>query len=80
VNTPRTVSQDPQFVARTPWARESGTDLLPTPIRFPDEDPVALDPAPRLGADTEAVLREVAGYTDDQLATLRSSGALGEPG
>jgi crotonobetainyl-CoA:carnitine CoA-transferase CaiB-like acyl-CoA transferase len=34
-------------------------------------------PAPGLGADTDAVLTELLGYTQDDLAALRKSGALG---
>jgi crotonobetainyl-CoA:carnitine CoA-transferase CaiB-like acyl-CoA transferase len=34
-------------------------------------------PAPGLGADTDAVLTEILGYTQDDLAALRKSGALG---
>jgi crotonobetainyl-CoA:carnitine CoA-transferase CaiB-like acyl-CoA transferase len=34
-------------------------------------------PAPELGADTEAVLREVLGLSGDEIATLRRSGSLG---
>jgi crotonobetainyl-CoA:carnitine CoA-transferase CaiB-like acyl-CoA transferase len=33
--------------------------------------------APRLGADTESVLREVLGFSADEFASLRASGALG---
>jgi crotonobetainyl-CoA:carnitine CoA-transferase CaiB-like acyl-CoA transferase len=40
--------------------------LTETPVR----DPVG---APDLGADTDAVLRDVAGYTDEQIATVKSS-------
>ena len=39
--------------------------------------PLSLDrPAPRLGADTLAVLRELLGYGDDRVDTLRSGGVL----
>jgi len=34
-------------------------------------------PAPRLGADTEAILRDVLGYAPEQIGALRASGALG---
>ena len=37
----------------------------------------ASGPAPGLGADTEAVLRDVLGLPDDKIATLRAQGALG---
>jgi crotonobetainyl-CoA:carnitine CoA-transferase CaiB-like acyl-CoA transferase len=34
-------------------------------------------PAPALGADTDAVLREVLDLSDDEIAALRATGALG---
>jgi len=37
----------------------------------------ATGPAPGLGADTEAVLRDVLGLAPQQIAALRASGALG---
>ena len=37
----------------------------------------ATGPAPGLGADTDAVLRDVLGLTPERIATLRASGALG---
>jgi crotonobetainyl-CoA:carnitine CoA-transferase CaiB-like acyl-CoA transferase len=37
----------------------------------------AQGPAPRLGADTEAVLREVLGYAPERIDALRSGGVLG---
>lgn len=38
--------------------------------------PPAIRPAPTLGADTEAILRELLGLTDDGIADLRRSGAI----
>jgi crotonobetainyl-CoA:carnitine CoA-transferase CaiB-like acyl-CoA transferase len=37
----------------------------------------AAGPAPGLGADTDAVLRDVLGFAPERIATLRASGALG---
>ena len=34
-------------------------------------------PAPGLGADTDAVLREVLGKTQEEISALRAAGALG---
>jgi crotonobetainyl-CoA:carnitine CoA-transferase CaiB-like acyl-CoA transferase len=34
-------------------------------------------PAPALGADTDAVLRDVLGMSVDEIAQLRTGGALG---
>jgi len=48
------------------------------PIRYsrtPIADPVA---APTVGQHTEAVLRELLGYADEQLARLAEAGTFGE--
>ncbi|WP_436777398.1 CaiB/BaiF CoA transferase family protein [Yinghuangia sp. YIM S09857] len=72
VNTPRTIVDDPQFAARMPWmpAERMGTDLMPSPVRFPDEQIPQPTRAPELGGDTERVLREVAGYSDEQIRAV----------
>ena len=44
------------------------------PIAFPSR--VDVEPAEILGASTEAVLREVAGCTDADLARLRAAGVI----
>jgi crotonobetainyl-CoA:carnitine CoA-transferase CaiB-like acyl-CoA transferase len=46
------------------------------PYRFPGNAVVDSHPSPALGADTEAVLREL-GLTDDELASLRKQGVIG---
>lgn len=33
-------------------------------------------PAPPLGADTDAILSDLLGYSSDQIASLRQSGAI----
>jgi crotonobetainyl-CoA:carnitine CoA-transferase CaiB-like acyl-CoA transferase len=82
VNTVKTITQDPQFVARLrmrPY-REAGTDLMPSPIKpIGEELPVPAMAARQAGRDTEAVLRGVLGYDEVRIAALRSSGALGRP-
>jgi crotonobetainyl-CoA:carnitine CoA-transferase CaiB-like acyl-CoA transferase len=80
VNTPETIADDPQFHDRLPWiSRERlGADQLPVPIKLVGGD--ELPPptkAPEVGEHTDAVLREVLGYDDAQLASLRETGALG---
>ena len=46
------------------------------PLRFGSglADP---DPAPTPARDIDAVLRSVLGYSDERLASLRASGAIG---
>jgi formyl-CoA transferase/CoA:oxalate CoA-transferase len=46
-------------------------------IAFPDRDPATVTAAPPLGADTEAVLRDVLGYADERIADLREAGVVG---
>ncbi|MFG1925368.1 hypothetical protein [Cryptosporangium sp. NPDC048952] len=39
VNTPQTIGDDPQFASRMLWpnAAVTGTEMMPTPICFPDD-------------------------------------------
>lgn len=83
VNNPANVSNDPQFVDRMPWEPIDTlrAEQLPFPVRVVGErPPIARRSAPDVGQDTEEVLREVLGYDQDQIATLRASGALGTIG
>ena len=79
VNTPRTITDDPQFRDRFPLYphAEHGADMLPFPVRYVDESLPTPHRAPTVGEHTEAVLTEVLGVDDDRLARLRASGALG---
>jgi len=79
VNTPKTLADDPQFQDRLPWIpRERvGNDQVPSPIKILDEEHPLPTKAPEAGQHTEAVLREVLGYDEDRIATLRQAGALG---
>ena len=59
---------------------ELGPDRLPTvgnPIHLPGAPPIRLDPPPLLGADTEAVLREVLALDANDIASARTEGAFG---
>ena len=78
-NTPKTLADDPQFQDRMPWlpADRVGADQIPNPIKFAGEDHPMLTKAPTVGQHTDDVLRDVLGYDDDRIATLRSDGALG---
>ena len=80
VNTPETISDDPQFADRMPWQPASRliADELPFPVRVVGEaPPAAATPAPAAGQHTEQVLAEVLGYDAGRIAELRAAGALG---
>lgn len=60
-----------------PWPSARGELTIPLAAFRADADGPALDhPPPRLGADTEAVLREL-GLDPTEIAALREAGALG---
>lgn len=80
VNDATSIAADPQFLERLPWLphEQHGTDLMPSPIRWVGETARLPERAPVVpGCDSDAVLREVLGYDDERIATLRASGALG---
>ena len=58
-NTPKTLLDDPQFQDRFPLlpAAQVGADMLPTPIKFVDEELPKPSMAPTVGEHTEDVLR-----------------------
>jgi crotonobetainyl-CoA:carnitine CoA-transferase CaiB-like acyl-CoA transferase len=80
VNSPADLLTDPQLEAVGAWVEVAHPDVkavrLPrSPVRF---DGVALPvgPVPAPGEHGVAVLREVVGLTDDQIATLLDEGVL----
>jgi crotonobetainyl-CoA:carnitine CoA-transferase CaiB-like acyl-CoA transferase len=79
VNTPKTVLDDPQFADRFPLlpASDMGADQLFTPLHFVGEELPHPAKAPTVGEHTEAVLRSVLGYDDNQIAAARDGGAFG---
>jgi crotonobetainyl-CoA:carnitine CoA-transferase CaiB-like acyl-CoA transferase len=79
VNTPQSIADDPQFRDRLPWIpRERlGAEQLPFPVKVTGDDQPLPEKAPEVGQHTEAVLADVLGYDDDQIAALRETGALG---
>jgi crotonobetainyl-CoA:carnitine CoA-transferase CaiB-like acyl-CoA transferase len=80
VNTVKTIPRDPQFQARLTMRphTESGTDLMPSPIRTIGEDLPVPEIAARVpGRDTDQVLRDVLGWDDARIANVRATGALG---
>jgi crotonobetainyl-CoA:carnitine CoA-transferase CaiB-like acyl-CoA transferase len=80
VNDVKSITRDPQFLARLPLRpfAEAGTDLLPSPIKLLGETlPVPTIAAREAGRDTDDVLRTVLGYDDAKIAALRAAKALG---
>ncbi len=79
VNTPQTLADDPQFQDRLPWLPKErvGNDQVPSPIKVIGEELPLPTKAPTAGEHTAAVLRDVLGYDDEQIAGLQASGALG---
>ncbi len=82
INSIEDVFGDPQVQSRGMAITGQRPDGTPTPgvanpIRL-SETPVGYDrPAPRLGADTEDVLRRVLGLDDARIEELRQAGAIG---
>ena len=74
-------SQDPHVHARDdvveiPHPRFGTVRQLASPLRLRRE-PNPLDRAPFRGEHTDVVLRELAGYSDDEIAELRAGGTFG---
>lgn len=79
VNTPQTLKDDPQFQARFEWipAERLGAEQQPSPIKYLDLDIPLPEKAPTAGQHTDEVLRDLLGKSDDDIAKLRETGALG---
>jgi crotonobetainyl-CoA:carnitine CoA-transferase CaiB-like acyl-CoA transferase len=79
VNSPQTVTNDPQFKDRFPLYphAEHGADMLPFPVKIVGEELPAPGMAPTVGEHNEAVLAEVLGYDSAKISELREKGALG---
>jgi crotonobetainyl-CoA:carnitine CoA-transferase CaiB-like acyl-CoA transferase len=79
VNTPQTITRDPQFQDRFPWYPHArhGADMLPFPVKFRGEQIAPPTQAPSVGQHTDEVLREVLGYDEARIRELREKGALG---
>jgi crotonobetainyl-CoA:carnitine CoA-transferase CaiB-like acyl-CoA transferase len=78
VNSPKNISNDPQFQDRLPLYshEEHGADMLPFPVKFLEEELPAPSKAPTVGEHNDNVLTEL-GYTPDRIAKLKDAGALG---
>ena len=75
------IARDPQYLAREMILDIPhpgfGSVAMPGVVPKLSETPGAVKwPAPPLGADTDAVLRELAGATDNELAHLRAAGVV----
>jgi crotonobetainyl-CoA:carnitine CoA-transferase CaiB-like acyl-CoA transferase len=79
VNSPRTVTRDPQFEHRFPlYPHEThGADMLPFPVKFIGETLPEPGMAPGVGEHNDQVLHDVLGYDAERIAALRDAGALG---
>ncbi len=77
-HTPKSVADDPQFRDRLEWfsTEALGAEQLPFPVKIAGADPLVPTKAPTVGEHTDAVLADVLGYDDDQIAGLRASGAV----
>jgi len=79
VNTPKSVTGDPQFQDRFPLYHHDkhGADMLPFPLKVVGETLPEPAMAPTVGEHTERVLRDVLGYDADRIRALREAGAIG---
>jgi crotonobetainyl-CoA:carnitine CoA-transferase CaiB-like acyl-CoA transferase len=79
--TNRDIAEDPHLAARGFFVELEHPEVgvrrhLGVPWRMSASDCRVRRPAPCLGADTDAVLREVCGYTADEIARLRAAQVL----
>ncbi len=79
VNNAKNVVDDPQFQDRLPLftTEQVGCEQLPLPVRFFDEELPVPTHAPTVGQQTDEVMSEVLGLSDDRLAALRGQGIFG---
>ncbi len=80
VNTPKSILDDPQFRDRLRWLpkEDLDADMMAYPIKIDGGELPAPTKAPGPGQDADEVLRQVAGYSDEQIEKLRAGGVLGE--
>jgi len=79
VNTPKSITHDPQFRDRFhlyPYQKH-GADMLPFPVKIVGEDLPEPEMAPHVGEHTARVLADVLGYDADRIEALRAAGAFG---
>jgi 2-methylfumaryl-CoA isomerase len=79
------VEEDPRVSVDNPLFEEVeqpgiGTYLAPSsPLRFEHAGTLPAEPAPVLGADTEAVLADVLGLSTNEIGVLHDDGVVGGP-
>jgi len=83
VNTLDKVFADPQVQHRGmqqpmpyPGAQGGAVDLIGNPIKFSATPVDYRRPPPRMGAHTDAVLRDLLDLPDDEIAALREQGVV----
>ncbi|MBT4906175.1 MAG: CoA transferase [Rhodospirillaceae bacterium] len=84
INTLDQVFEDPHVKAREmvvnvphPLAGPDGAQLIASPLKLSGTPVAYRHHPPLLGQHTDEVLRDVLGYDDDRIATLRDDGAIG---
>ena len=79
VNTPENIVDDPQFKERFPLYphERHGADMLPFPVRFPDESMQAPTKAPEVGEQNAEVLGDLLGYDEARIEELKDKGVFG---
>ncbi len=78
VNTPKTIADDPQFQARLPWISRDrlACEQLPFPVKLIGETFPVPSEAPTVGAHSDDVLRDLLGYDEQRIASLRASNVV----
>ena len=80
VYEPGETFRDPHFEARDLWVdpETHGLAIVGSPVRVDGSLAVSDRAAPANGADSDAILRDVLGYDEDYIRTLRDEGILGD--
>jgi crotonobetainyl-CoA:carnitine CoA-transferase CaiB-like acyl-CoA transferase len=76
LNSPEVIARG--LVAEVGNRGQGGYSTVGSPFFFSKTKVRAPEPAPLLGADTDAVLSEVLDYSPARIKELRDSGAIGE--
>jgi crotonobetainyl-CoA:carnitine CoA-transferase CaiB-like acyl-CoA transferase len=82
INSIAQVVDHPQVIARgalveTSHPRAGKVKMVGAPVRLSETPGAVRTPAPMLGEHTDQVLREMLGLSDEAIAALRESGAIG---